>query len=89
MSDKSGIVVFDSTQNAMASEELLKKRHFESRILTTPGNISAGCGLSVFFKSDSFQQVKRALKNGNIVFKAIYEADRTGVKTMYKKVEDY
>ena len=42
-----GLVVFDSTHEAIKAEIIVKNAKFHARIIGTPGENVAGCGLSL------------------------------------------
>ncbi|WEG74202.1 DUF3343 domain-containing protein [Vagococcus intermedius] len=40
------VIVFDSTHYAIKTEKLMKQVNISGRLIPTPGNLRAGCGLS-------------------------------------------
>lgn len=82
-----GMVVFDSTHAAMACEELFKTQKIKSRLLTTPGEISAGCGLSVHFDLDALPLAETLLKGNEIDYRDVFIVKKNGVSFEYKKLE--
>lgn len=48
------IIVFDSTHYAIKTEKLMTQMKISGRLIPTPGNLRAGCGLS--YKIDSISE---------------------------------
>lgn len=87
MQKEFGMVVFDSTHTAITCAELFEKRDIKSRVLTTPGVISAGCGLSIHFSTQDLEAVKQLISGQQVEIRDIYLATKTGVKIEYQKIE--
>ena len=82
-----GLVVFDSTHEAIKTETLAKNNHFHARLIGTPGKIVAGCGLSLQFEMDDTNQLKKLLDNNNVSYKGFYHALRDGIKSSYTVIK--
>lgn len=74
---KEYIATFGSTHNALKAEKVLKKNDIPFKLMPTPREITASCGLSILFQ----EQNREAIENAFI---------KSGVKTaaLYKKEED-
>ncbi|BDR57606.1 DUF3343 domain-containing protein [Xylocopilactobacillus apicola] len=83
MDDDFGLIVFESTQLAIKAQDLLTAKHYQTRVLTTPGTISAGCGLSIFCAVEDLEEIIKLLDNEN----AIYVGHKNGLKTHYERIE--
>ncbi|MDR0879657.1 MAG: DUF3343 domain-containing protein [Clostridioides sp.] len=66
------IISFNSTHHAMRSEKLLQNTEIHIKILPTPREISASCGLSIMFSIEDIDLVKKTLDDSEIDFKGIY-----------------
>ena len=82
-----GLVVFDSTHEAIKTETLAKNNHFHARLIGTPGKIVAGCGLSLRFEMDDTNQLKKLLDDNNVIYKGFYHALRDGIKSSYTVIK--
>ncbi|ANK61993.1 MULTISPECIES: DUF3343 domain-containing protein [Loigolactobacillus] len=89
MDKEFGLVVFDATHDAIKSEVLTKENNFKTRALTTPGQIVAGCGISLHYELPETQAIKQLLADKDIRYKAFYKGYRRGVKSSYEKLFDY
>ncbi len=70
------VVVFESTHYAIAAEKLFKELKLSVEIIPTPREITASCGLSIKFNEGLMEAVKRALQDGNIRIKGIFQMMR-------------
>lgn len=62
MEDHFGIASFRSRQQVMSFERDLRKAGVRAAIITTPRNVSVGCGLSVQFPLSDSQRVAAAYR---------------------------
>lgn len=60
------LLVFESTHDALASEQVLEDNEYKLRILPTPRVFSSSCGLSIRVNSENGDQLIKLLKNNNI-----------------------
>lgn len=81
MRDIYGVAAFRSRQQVLRFEAALRQRGVPTRVITTPRDISMGCGLSVRFPLDYAQDVRRALATanpGNLI--GLYRAEYDGAR---------
>lgn len=82
-----GLVVFDSTHEAIKTEILAKDNQFHARLIGTPGQIVAGCGLSLRFELTDTNRLRRLLDDNGVTYKGIYHALRDGIKSSYTAIK--
>lgn len=71
-----GIAAYRSRQQVMKINDLLKRNGISSFVVSTPKEISAGCGLSVRFNINDAANVKRIVsreKSANLI--GLYRVD--------------
>ena len=61
MLDAYGVAAFRSRQQVLRFEAALRRRGIPASVISTPRDISMGCGLSVRFPLSEAQAVRRAL----------------------------
>jgi len=79
MQETFGIAAFRSRQQVMRFEAALRRAGIRSQVISTPRDVSIGCGLSVRFDlrdSAAAQQVYRQSRPGNLI--GFYRVERTG-----------
>ena len=81
-----GLVVFDSTHEAIKAEIIVKNAKFHARIIGTPGEIVAGCGLSLRYDLKDSTNLRKLLSDEDINYKGFYHALRDGLKSSYKEI---
>ena len=84
MRDVYGVAAFRSRQQVLRFEAVLRQRGVPTRVVTTPRDISMGCGLSVRFPLEYAREVRRALATqnpGNLIglYRAEYDGGRLRV----------
>ena len=84
MKDVYGVAAFRSRQQVLRFEAALRQRGVPTRVVTTPRDISMGCGLSVRFPLEHLPQVRGALaatNPGNLIglYRAEYDGQRLRV----------
>lgn len=77
------IVSFNSTHDAIKSESVMAKAELKARLIPTPPEISAGCGLSLRAEEKDKDCVVELLK-GNVTPDGLYIMTRENGK---RKVE--
>ena len=85
MRDVYGIAAFRSRQQVLWFESALNRQGVPARVVSTPRDISMGCGLSVRFPLEYDQAVRRALRGantGNLIglYRAEYDGQRLRVR---------
>ena len=81
MRDVYGIAAFRSRQQVLRFEAALRQRGVPTRVVTTPRDISMGCGLYVRFPLEMLGEVRRALaaaNPGNLI--GLYRAEYDGLR---------
>ena len=79
MRDVYGVAAFRSRQQVLRLEGALRRAGVPVRVISTPRDISMGCGLSVRFPLEALGQVRRALAaigSGNLI--GLYRAEYDG-----------
>ena len=74
-----GIAAFRSRQQVMRFEAALRRAGIRTQVISTPRDVSVGCGLSVRFElrdSAAVQQVWRQNRPGNLI--GFYRVERRG-----------
>ena len=61
MDERYGVAAFRSRQQVLKINEMLKREGIPSAVVSTPREISAGCGLSVRFDLKDAGSVKRVI----------------------------
>lgn len=65
MQEAYGVAAFWSRQHVMRFEQVLRRYGVPVSVISTPRNISMGCGLSIRFPLNRTQDVRRALREVN------------------------
>lgn len=78
------VITFRSTHHAIKTEKALKKENLPIKVIPTPREITASCGLSIRFEDEDqekvFEVVNDLVENENIIIKGIYKIVRTKEK---------
>lgn len=85
MRDVYGVAAFRSRQQVLRFEATLRQLGVPTRVVTTPRDISMGCGLSVRFPLDHLARVRQALAGMNPqnligLYRAEYDGHRLTVR---------
>ena len=79
MQDAYGVAAFRSRQQVLWFEQALRARGVPVGVISTPRDISMGCGLSVRFplgRADDVRRAARAANTSNLI--GLYRADYDG-----------
>lgn len=79
MQDVYGVAAFRSRSQVFMFEGILRREGVASRIVSTPRDVSMGCGLSVQFQLEDTPAVIRSLRRmntSNLI--GLYRVDATG-----------
>jgi len=79
MQETYGVAAFRSRQQVLRFEQVLRQASIPVKVVSTPRDISMGCGLSVRFPIEDAQKVHRILKmhdTGNLI--GVYRAEYNG-----------
>ena len=87
MRDVYGVAAFRSRQQVLRFEATLRHRGVPTQVVTTPRDISMGCGLSVRFPMERLVDARRALLTnnpGNLIglYRAEYDGARLTVRPL-------
>ena len=79
MQEVYGVAAFRSRSQVFAFEGLLRREGIASMIVSTPREVSMGCGLSVRFRPEDTQAVIRMLRAANTSnLIGLYRVEYTG-----------
>lgn len=56
------VISFDSTHHAIKAEKLFKEANLNIKMMPTPREITASCGLSIRFEEVDLEQVQEIIK---------------------------
>lgn len=78
MQEVYGVAAFRSRQQVLRFEQILRREGIPVRVVSTPRDISMGCGLSVRFPIGEAEAVQRAARindTGNLIgiYRAVYD----------------
>ncbi len=79
MQETFGIAAFRSRQQVMRFESALRRHGVRAQVISTPRDVSVGCGLSVRFELSDTRAVLdayQATRPGNLI--GFYSVTRTG-----------
>ncbi|WP_069650979.1 DUF3343 domain-containing protein [Caloranaerobacter ferrireducens] len=80
------VVTFNSTNHAIQGEKILKDRNIEIKVIPTPREITASCGLSIRFDKKFLEEVISCIQSAALNIKGIYEIMRENGKRIVNKV---
>lgn len=85
MDEKFYVVSFDSTHHAIRADKLFKEHNLNVRMMPTPREITASCGLSIRFEEADLEEVEEIINKEDLDVKGKYEMNRKdGVRTAQK-----
>ncbi len=67
------VIAFDSTHYAIQGEKTLKNNNIDIKVIPTPREITASCGLSIRFNPEFYEQIKNILEEDSLSIKGIYK----------------
>ena len=84
MRDEFAVAAFRSRQQTLRFEAVLRRMGVPAQVVSTPRDISMGCGLSVRFPLEYIAQARGALKAMNPgaligLYRAVYDGQRLRV----------
>ena len=80
------LLSFDSTHQAIKSETLLKGTTYTFRLIPTPGEITAGCGLTLKTEED-VHDIVAFLKERSITWHGLYQVTTESGKKVYQEIK--
>lgn len=85
------VISFNSTHHAIKSEKRLKEEDMEIRMIPTPREITASCGLSIKFQECDVERVKEIMKNlvdgEDISIKGIFRVKRNSREKAVERLD--
>lgn len=75
------VISFNSTHHAIKSEKRLKEEGIDLRMIPTPREITASCGLSIKFQKDDIDKVKNIMKN-------LVEGEDISIKGIFRVIRN-
>lgn len=84
-SEKFLLLVAESTHFIMKMEKDLQNCEIWCRIIPLPGEISAGCGLSIRVELSDMEKIDKILEENNIVVEK-YIVEKIGLKKKVEKI---
>lgn len=69
------VITFLNTTSAMAMEKVCKEKDISGRLIPVPRSITAGCGLSWSAAPNIVEELKKTMKEHNIIYDKIYELE--------------
>lgn len=79
------VISFDSTHHAIKAEKLLKEQNLSIKMMPTPREITASCGLSIRFESENLLEVEDIINKEKLAVKGKYKMERKdGLRTAEK-----
>lgn len=87
MQEAYGVAAFRSRQNVLRFEQVLRRYGVPVSVISTPRDISMGCGLSAQFPLNRAADVRRALREVNTqnligLYRAEYDGHRLWVSPL-------
>jgi hypothetical protein len=76
---KYGVILFNTTTSVMQAEKILLKADFVIKLIPTPREFSADCGISIRFDLDRNAQIKALLEKEKANYEAIHPLVVNGV----------
>jgi hypothetical protein len=74
------IFTFDSTQQAMRCEKEMKAEGFLVRLIPTPREITASCGLSLRFEKKDQTTIQDKVDTEGLEILGVYRVEKEGLK---------
>lgn len=81
------VISFDSTHHAIKAEKLFKEHNLNIKMMPTPREITASCGLSIRFESGDLQEVEDIINTEDLAVKGKYAMTRTDGVRMAQKLD--
>ncbi len=81
------IFTFDSTQQAMRCEKEMKAEGFAVRIIPTPREITASCGLSLRFEKQDQAVIQEKVDRQGLEILGVYRVEKEGLKKKVFPIE--
>lgn len=82
-----GVVIFDSTKEAMRAEKLIKESKIGARIISSPVELKANCGFSVKYGLEEEKSLFELFEANDVVYGGFFHALADGLKVTYEPIE--
>jgi hypothetical protein len=76
---KYGVILFSTTSSVMQSEKILLKAGFVIKLIPTPREFSADCGISIRFEWENYGKIVLLLQKEKAGFEVILPLGINGV----------
>ena len=67
-----GVVLFHTTSSVLRSEKLLTEAGFVIKLIPTPREFSADCGIAIRFEWEHYERIKLLFDTENMEFDAMH-----------------
>lgn len=88
--NKKYVIAFDSTHHAINAEKILKGKNLDIRMIPTPREVSASCGLSIKFNDEDLEKVIKTveliLEEKKTCINGIFLIEKKGIRTVVDKI---
>ncbi len=85
------VITFRSTHHAMKTEKALKNANLDIKMIPTPREITASCGLSIKFKDEDrdaiFEILRKLVSEEGIILKGVFKIVRTKEKVELEEMD--
>lgn len=72
------IIVFMNTHNAIEGEKVIKAEGCPISIMPTPSHITQSCGISIRFREEYLEAIKKLIDEDKIHIKHVYHKTNKG-----------
>lgn len=85
--EKFYVVSFDSTHHAIKGEKILKDSGYNIRVIPTPREVTASCGLSIKFEEKDLGKIQTIIGNNELSIKGIFEIGKYEKGRLANKID--
>lgn len=72
------VMAFDSSQQALRAEMLLEEQQIGFELIPTPGEITAGCAMSLSFAESGLEPVLAVVRREHVEIRGIFRKNGAG-----------
>ena len=76
---KHGVILFSTTSSVMQAEKILLKAGFVIKLIPTPREFSADCGISIRFEWENYEKLVLSLEKEEVNYEAILPRAVNGI----------
>lgn len=80
------IMAFRSRQHALYFNQILRQEGYEAQVISTPKDISVGCGLSLRFSPHNIKKIIEVYKRNKVPIVGFYTIKRYGNISQLKRI---